>query len=64
VRGDGRLFGEAEILEGQMAQAVDRSIRSDVARAHLLKQFADGFGVQEALSGFVIRRSAFSRAEV
>jgi hypothetical protein len=54
-------FGEAEIFEGQMTQASDGIVGREFAFADLLEKLADGFGVQEALSG---RQSARSRAEV
>ena len=44
-------FGETEIFEGQVAKAIDGIVGQDFALAHLLEEFADGFGVQEALSG-------------
>jgi hypothetical protein len=43
-------FGEAEIFERKMAQAGDRAVGRELALAHLLEEFADGFGVQESLS--------------
>lgn len=33
-----------------MAQSIDRVVRSEFASAHLLKEFADGFGVHSRLS--------------
>jgi hypothetical protein len=41
-------FGEAEILEGQMAQASDRSVGREFAFADLLEKLADRFGVQRS----------------
>ena len=52
-------FGKPEIFERQMSQAIDGLIRSNVTFADLQEKLADGFGVQEALSG----QSAFSRDE-
>jgi hypothetical protein len=43
-------FREAEVLKGQVAQAVYRVVRRKFARADLCEEFADRFGVQEALS--------------
>ena len=53
-------FGKSEIFERQMAQAVDRLVRSNVTLANLLEKLADGFGVQEALRS---QQPAFNRAE-
>ena len=39
-------FGEAQILKRQMAEACDGIVGRKLARAYLLKKFADGFGVQ------------------
>ena len=41
-------FGEAEIFEGQMAQAIDGVVGREFALADLLEKFADGFGVHES----------------
>lgn len=43
-------FGKPEIFEGQMAQAIDGIVWSNVTFADLLEKLANGFGVQEALS--------------
>ena len=54
-------FGEAEIFEGQMAQAGDGIVGREFALADLLEKLADGFGVQASTQHSA---SAFSRAEV
>ena len=38
-------FGESEVFEGQMAKTVNRFVGRKFAAAHLLEEFADGFGV-------------------
>jgi len=38
-------LGEIEIFKGKMAQALHGIIGGKFALAHLLEQFADGFGV-------------------
>ena len=43
-------FGESQILKWQVPQALHRAIGRKFSRAHLLKQFPDGIGVQEKLS--------------
>jgi len=53
-------FGESEIFERQMAQAIDCVVRGNLTFADLLEKLADGFGVQEALSS---QHPAFSQAE-
>lgn len=44
-------LGESEIFKRKMAQAIHGLIGSDRAIADLLEKLADGFSVQEALSG-------------
>jgi hypothetical protein len=41
-------FGEAEIFEGQMAQASDGIVGREFAVADLLEKLADRFGVQRS----------------
>ena len=49
-------FGEAEIFEGHVPQLLDGGVGRKSAASNLLKQFADGFGVQDALSGWCSSR--------
>jgi hypothetical protein len=42
-------LGKAQIFKGQMAQAVNGSVRRKFPAAHLLKKFSDGFGVHGLL---------------
>jgi hypothetical protein len=41
-------LGKAEIFKRQMTQTLHGLIRRESALAHLLEQFADGFGVQSS----------------
>jgi hypothetical protein len=41
-------FGETEILEGQMPEAGDGIVRRKFSGADLIKQIADGLGVQSS----------------
>ena len=38
-------LGEAQILKGQMAKAIDGVIRGEFPGSNLLEQLADGLGV-------------------
>jgi hypothetical protein len=40
-------LSKPEIFKWQMAQSIDRIVRSNFAFADFLKKLADGFGVQE-----------------
>jgi len=42
-------FGKAKIFKGQVTQAINSRVGRKFAAADLLKQFADGFGVQVRL---------------
>lgn len=39
-------FGEAKIFKWQMTQAIHGVVGGELSGTDLLKQFADGFGVQ------------------
>jgi hypothetical protein len=41
-------FGEPQVFEGHVAKTVDRIVGREFSLAHLLEQFADGFGVHES----------------
>ena len=43
-------FSEADILEGQMAKAIDGLVGREFARAYLLEKFANGFGVHATVA--------------
>src|SRR6476646_5603796 len=43
-------LGESKVLEGEMPQTLDSLVGRKLALADLLEKFADGIGVQEALS--------------
>ena len=50
-------LGETKIFKGQMAQAVDGIVGREFALAHLLEQFADGFGVHSGGAALSIGRT-------
>jgi hypothetical protein len=39
-------FGEAQVLEGKVAQALNGIIRRNLSGSYLLQKFADGFRIQ------------------
>jgi len=43
-------FRKAQILEGEVPEPLDRIIRREFARSHLLEKFANGFSVQRGHS--------------
>jgi hypothetical protein len=47
-------FSEAEVFEGQMAEAGDGVVGREFAFADLLEKLANGFGVQESPQDSVV----------
>src|SRR5205807_375984 len=55
-------FGEAEVFEGQVAQAVNRVVGRKFSAADLVEKFADGFSVHRCTQHAALstQHSAFS----